>query len=213
MPTSTAYSVQHDLQPRQSTPVGYIPGLDPPPHLPAPLLDLVPPVENTLSSAALPNPSTITPEMAAILLKQIQESNPQLLSSLGLVPANQIQTSDKKAIEVPRIPAPPSASTVPKRNGSNSFHSNGVAAAAASTSTDINENGWSQIDKRHSINGGDNNHAINLISQQRQPTSSSSSSTTANATGTTGHENNKENSQEPIWVMRFGFQFFGSIAK
>uniref|UniRef100_A0AC35FVS4 Uncharacterized protein n=1 Tax=Panagrolaimus sp. PS1159 TaxID=55785 RepID=A0AC35FVS4_9BILA len=184
MPSSTTYSVQHELQPRHTAPIGYIPGLDPPPHLPAPPLDLPPPSlslnnNGTTLPSALPNPSTITPEMAAMLLKQIQESNPQLLSSLF---ANQIQNSEKKAAnEVPRIPAPPSVSSIPRRNGTNSFHSSN---GTPSTSTNINENG---------INGGENN--------SQQPTTASTASGSG-ATGTTGQENNKENSQEPIWVMR-----------
>jgi hypothetical protein len=193
MPSSTTYSVQHELQPRHTAPIGYIPGLDPPPHLPAPPLDLPPPSlslnnNGTTLPSALPNPSTITPEMAAMLLKQIQESNPQLLSSLF---ANQIQNSEKKAAnEVPRIPAPPSVSSIPRRNGTNSFHSSN---GTPSTSTNINENGWTQIDKRHSINGGENS---------QQPTTAATASGSSGATGTTGQENNKENSQEPIWVMR-----------
>ena len=179
-PPSTAYSLQHDLQAQQTTPVGYIPGLDPP-------LQPAPAELPTTSSASstLPNPASITPEMAAILLKQIQESNPQLLSSLGLVPANQASQSQAPETkvndaEVFRLPAPPTVSSAPRRNGANSFHHvNGGA------STSVDENGWRQIDKRHSVNG-DGNNAIT----QTKPT---------------GQENNKENSQsqEPVWVMRF----------
>ena len=140
----------------------FIPGFDPAPAQPQ-------------KTNVLPNPSTITPEVAAMLLKQIQETNPALLSSLGLVSADQAQQKPKDDPEAFRLPAPPSASN-PVGNG---IRRNGPVQPGPTPSTSgagIDENGWQQLEKRHSLNGQEN--------------------------GGLPEGNKENNGQEPIWVMR-----------
>uniref|UniRef100_A0A7E4V4S7 PDZ domain-containing protein n=1 Tax=Panagrellus redivivus TaxID=6233 RepID=A0A7E4V4S7_PANRE len=165
----------------------YIPGLDPPPA-PAPQPA---PAAPASASNVLPNPNEITPEMAAMLLKQIQQTNPQLLSSLGLVPASSTASAPKEpSIEAFRLPAPPTVQAPSRRLQAAAA---AASASAATTSTEPSASasipdaagGWQQL-----------NHSA--------PTGTSASTTGLNGGTTTGLDNNKENAtgQEPIWVMR-----------
>uniref|UniRef100_A0AC34RK60 Uncharacterized protein n=1 Tax=Panagrolaimus sp. JU765 TaxID=591449 RepID=A0AC34RK60_9BILA len=135
-PSSAMYPIQQQ-QPAtvETSSANFIPGFDTP---------ATPPENNVL-----PNPATITPEVAAMLLKKVQESNPGLLKSLGLVAADQVQNQKPKDDpEAFRLPAPPSAiNPVANRQRIG-------AGSMPSTSATVPDNGWEQI-RSNGENGQD----------------------------------------------------------